>query len=533
MGHRTRRAGLKVKLLLCGSSALLIGLLAPGTASAAPPANDNFANAAVLSGTFDQEGGTNVDASKEVGEPDHAGDPGGASIWYRWTAPNSGTYQVNTCLNNTTIDTLLAVYTGSAIDSLTYITSSDQSIPCGDKSVLYFRAVSGTTYHFAVDGWSDGGTSPPATGGIGITVLQETLAPSNDNFASAHALPSQTENLVQGRNVLGTKQTGEPNHAGDNGGASVWYSWVAPASGWMKMDICDSDFYSLLAVYTGSAVNALSPVASTARYVNCELTFNAVQGTVYRIAVDGYSSHGTEPADIGDFYLRTHLVQPPANDNFANAQTISGANVQVSGDNIDAGSEPGEPSGFVDGPLASVWYSWTAPASGAVTMDTCNSDFDTVLTVFTGSSLGSLSRVASNDEASNCGFGGSKLILNVNAGTTYKIAVDGYFDEGHIDLRLVLKPGVTVAQKDSKAPNSKIKKVVVDSKHDKAKVTFGSSESGSKFKCKLDKAKYKSCHSPKTFRHLDEGRHKVKVVATDAAGNTDQTPAVKKFEIDG
>ena len=57
----------------------------------AAPANDNFVDAEVPS-TEDTSptSGSNVDATKEAGEPDHGGDAGGASVWYRWTASDSG-----------------------------------------------------------------------------------------------------------------------------------------------------------------------------------------------------------------------------------------------------------------------------------------------------------------------------------------------------------------------------------------------------------------------------------------------------------
>ena len=55
------------------------------------PANDNFANAQVISGASGTVTATNVGAGKEAGEPDHADNPGGASIWYAWTAPGAST----------------------------------------------------------------------------------------------------------------------------------------------------------------------------------------------------------------------------------------------------------------------------------------------------------------------------------------------------------------------------------------------------------------------------------------------------------
>src|SRR4051794_2910328 len=54
-------------------------------------------------------------------------------------------------------------------------------------------------------------------------------APGNDAFASAQIL-SGSGATASGTNVLATKEAGEPNHNGNAGGASVWYSWTAPAN---------------------------------------------------------------------------------------------------------------------------------------------------------------------------------------------------------------------------------------------------------------------------------------------------------------
>jgi len=85
---------------------------------------------------------------------------------------------------------------------------------------------------------------------------------------------------------------------------------------------------------------------------------------------------------------------------------------------------------------------------------------------------------------------------------------------------------------DTTAPTTKIKKGPkgkIDT--DTATVKFKSNEQGSSFECKLDRAKYKSCKSPKKLKNLKEGKHKFKVRATDAAGNTDSTPAKLRFKV--
>jgi CSLREA domain-containing protein len=60
---------------------------------------------------------------------------------------------------------------------------------------------------------------------------------------------------------------------------------------------------------------------------------------------------------------------------------------------------------------------------------------------------------------------------------------------------------------------------------------FNSSEAGSSFQCKLDRGPFKKCRSPKKLKSLKPGRHVFKVRAIDGAGNTDPTPAVKKFTV--
>ena len=69
----------------------------------------------------------------------------------------------------------------------------------------------------------------------------------------------------------------------------------------------------------------------------------------------------------------------PANDMFANRTVITGTNVLVSGSNAGATREAGEPYHAEMTGGASVWWSWTAPSVGTVTISTAVSSFDTLL----------------------------------------------------------------------------------------------------------------------------------------------------------
>ncbi len=142
---------------------------------------------------------------------------------------------------------------------------------------------------------------------------------------------------------------------------------------------------------------------------------------------------------------------PPANDHFNNAQFISGQNVSVGGTNRYATWQPGEPGS--NGTTHSVWYRWTAPFSGPVTMDTCSSSFDTFLDVYTGFSVGGLSPVASDDDACDSpNANGSRVTFNAVAGTTYRIRIRGFSgSEGTFTLNLVLTD-VTAPSVDATSP---------------------------------------------------------------------------------
>jgi len=123
----------------------------------------------------------------------------------------------------------------------------------------------------------------------------------------------------------------------------------------------------------------------------------------------------------------------PANDNFANATVIQGAADATIGNSTGATKESGEPvllsgnSGGMGG--RSIWYRWTSPVNGNAVFDTQGSGFDTILAVSTGTGVGSLTRLAVNDDLAPGETTASRVSFTVSAGTTYQIVVDG-FDNG-------------------------------------------------------------------------------------------------------
>jgi len=87
------------------------------------PSNDNPANAIPLAAVGGRILGDNRGASKEPGEPDHAGDTGGYSVWYQWVPGVSGVAVLDTW--GSLFDTLLAVYRGTSMAELILFTAND------------------------------------------------------------------------------------------------------------------------------------------------------------------------------------------------------------------------------------------------------------------------------------------------------------------------------------------------------------------------------------------------------------------------
>jgi RHS repeat-associated protein len=134
-------------------------------------------------------------------------------------------------------------------------------------------------------------TNPSITADNSAANYYVIVRPINDDFARRILISAPTL-AVTGNSANATKEPGEPNHAGSAGGRSVWWSWTSSTAGSATIGTAGSSFDTLLAVYTGSSVSVLSPVASndddTAHGVSTSLvTFNAAAGTTYQIAVDG------------------------------------------------------------------------------------------------------------------------------------------------------------------------------------------------------------------------------------------------------
>ncbi len=118
----------------------------------------------------------------------------------------------------------------------------------------------------------------------------DAIGAVNDQFSAALPI-SGLSGQNSGITIGATKQALEPYHAGVAGGASIWYQWMASETGWVTINTNGSSFDTVLAVYTGTTLSNLLPIAadnnSGATNGASLVTFYAQAGQTYLIAVDG------------------------------------------------------------------------------------------------------------------------------------------------------------------------------------------------------------------------------------------------------
>ena len=149
---------------------------------------------------------------------------------------------------------------------------------------------------------------------------------------------------------------------------------------------------------------------------------NTTPGTTYFVQVSPSEVTTPEASPLPSaFTLSWVWNSEPANDNFANAQTISGATGSVNGSDLGATLESGEPLSTA----YSVWYQYTAPATsaGTLNLNLSNVSQSQNINVFTGSSVTGLTTVRDGlNSYSPCTFATSP-------GVTYEIQIENEFLE--------------------------------------------------------------------------------------------------------
>lgn len=351
-----------------------------------PPANDRFADATVIDGASGTStGSSTLDATDEPQDPDlgqlqNGGYSGGYSVWYRWTAPADGVYRFRTDGGGGTVDTVLAVLTGATLPTLAAVVQNDDEAPGVATSSVLLEADGGTTYSVLVDGYY----SRPRGA---FDLVWEQVQPAATTTALEASTPGAGLVVLD---VAVTRDDGDP------------------ASG-------------SVAVREGGDLVATLPLddsgAATTRLRNVPGGEHAYTAT---FTPDGLLELTSSGSDSVEVVTRPH----PLNDDFADAATITGGAGTLGGiDLLGATAQADDPAldDATDG--ASVWYRWTAPATGSYTFTVASEDtgVDSLVGVLRGTTLDGLALVRGSRDPVGPG---AEVTVPALQGRAYYVLVD-------------------------------------------------------------------------------------------------------------
>lgn len=399
-----------------------------------PPANDDFADRKRLEGANASDTVDLEYASHEHNEPSTSGF-GPQTVWYRWKAPATDRFSIST--EGSPFFTRVRVYTGEALNALS---------PAGEERLYGFSpnaygrvildAVAGTEYALRLDRES-------IVSGVDQIRIRPFRPPPNDDFSQAIVMTGSIW-TTRGNNADGTWQAPSepiPTLSDGSSGTSIWWRWTAPATGFHRISTAGSAINTVLAVYTGTALESLTRVAQDqgSGWASAGSVILRTQaGETYQILVDG------QGRQEGEIQLSAAPFATPANDAFASRLALLGPAPVASGTLLGATSEPGEPASPASSGMPSVWYEWTAPATGTAQLRVTGRRFDPGVGWFSGSTLAALAPLVSGGTGASLQREQTFLFgVPVTAGSNYKLLVRGAPDENgafEVSITLPLPP---------------------------------------------------------------------------------------------
>lgn len=241
----------------------------------------------------------------------------------------------------------------------------------------------------------------------------QTGPPANDDFADRFAVGAgEYSGTVENASLEPGEPT--PSVAPDAAEASVWWSWTAPSDGWAFVDTFGSRFDTVLGAWTGSQLASLTEIASgddVGDTGESSVSFEVEAGIEYELAVYRYGNASAS----NDVSLSIGHSPAPANDDFADRVLVAdGVHTgSLAGATFEAGEQ--HPLNVSD-PVASAWWSWTAPADGrAQIMPTMSSSGSAGTAIWTGDDIGGLAEVGSAAD-------GEVINFEAEEGITYHLA---------------------------------------------------------------------------------------------------------------
>lgn len=407
-------------------SLLLACLFPSASLLAAPPANDNKASAATITG---ESAAVSVNSTEATAE---AGDFANRTVWWKWVAPASGRLLLDT-VNSPAKFLRLKVFLQESPGVAGGVVATAESSQSTSDPSLSFPVAQGTSYLIGV------GNQYTSSGDVGVVNLALNLNTSdpvgslpfagpatmaNDAFASRISLTGETPSALA-YNASATREAGEPT----TGNTTFWWTYRPASNGRLTISSQgSSSLHKTVNVFLGTNIAALRLVDSHSPSLSSDavnFSFPVTKDTDYQI------SFGTTSSTTGTMVLSLNLdtssdvsslnIPHPAtmgNDNFANRLLLTGSDVGAIAYNPSATNEAGEPT--LSGGRT-FWWTYRPAATGRLTISSQGTDsFHKAVAVYFGTSLGGL-RAVSYD-APNLSSEHVNLTIPVTANTDYQIS---------------------------------------------------------------------------------------------------------------
>lgn len=278
------------------------------------------------------------------------------------------------------------------------------------------------------------------SGAIPAGVQAGSPPPANDQFSNARVINPAA--LPYSDTIGSGAPSTEANEPTTDCDApyygTQWWRFAPTVNGTYRVDTIGSTFNTLIDVYRGTTLAGLAKVecnddvdSNNADLLVSRVAFKGVAGQMYYIRASVSGAFGNAVT------LHLMKVTPPTNDSFANATMINSLPFDTNASNLNATSQPTEPrtsNGYYDSSAcqhqrATRWYKYTPSVDQVLWANTfVAADFDTVLGLYTGSTIGTATRITCNDDQWVSGnvIDSSGITFLAKAGVTYRFQVGGF-----------------------------------------------------------------------------------------------------------
>jgi hypothetical protein len=295
-------------------------------------------------------------------------------LWYTWTADFTGTAKFST---KAQFNDVVNVFTGDC--------TAPQPVLCNNRDEhgftgeeTYLNVQNGSAYFFRVSGQSGGFGISRGNLCVGIAqVSNAPAAPSNDDCGNA--IPLIVDAACLNNNNLNASTSSTAPSYNELARHDVWFAFNAPtlAPNEVLEIQSNASFSEVITIYSGDC-SLMTEVATNHKGGALQLK-DLSPGNNYLLQISG--TFATIEGALCPQILKKNL-EAPANDHCSNATPIDIGGACLAGSNVGA-THSGRIPPCVPFIASDVWYSFIAPNSGSVRLNT-GADFPHILAIWKG-----------------------------------------------------------------------------------------------------------------------------------------------------